>query len=309
MVRKLASRTGSQTQKSQSEYNAGHATGTPKQLRGCAPFALGKGIERQGQGSALDPPKAGGLWKPLFFSRRQPLLNRSRSRTETREMIGNKWILKAPPLTGSKGGAVKGSNEPASVRWNASGGGALALLLRAQRWLHPSYSARPFFRVPLRSSASDRSCAGRFHPAGSPCCAHHDEAPAHADHPPHCRRRHGSPRPAPPDARRRGPHDIHRAQQPGRRLARPGVPRQPAGRHHHLGRLPAADPLQAQQHRLGERRRRRDPAGQRHGGDVPPQARPDVHRRLWRDDRRRREVLVRAHRPRGKRNPPTSRTG
>jgi hypothetical protein len=35
---------------------------------------VGDGSEKQGQGSALDPPKADGLWKPFIFDHRDPAL-------------------------------------------------------------------------------------------------------------------------------------------------------------------------------------------------------------------------------------------
>ena len=50
--------------------------------------------------------------------------------------------------------------------------------------------------------------------------------------------------------------------------------------------------------RLGAGRRGQHQAGERHGGGVHAPPRPDVHRRLWRDDGAGREILVRADRPR-----------
>jgi hypothetical protein len=38
----------------------------------CTPPALMTIPRRQGQGSALDPPKAEGLWKPFIFDNRDP---------------------------------------------------------------------------------------------------------------------------------------------------------------------------------------------------------------------------------------------
>ena len=39
-----------------------------------SPQSLATDPRKQGQGSALDPPKADGLWKPFIFDHRDPAL-------------------------------------------------------------------------------------------------------------------------------------------------------------------------------------------------------------------------------------------
>ena len=77
----------------------------------------------------------------------------------------------------------------------------------------------------------------------------------------------------------------------------PADPHGPVGRQRHARGVSAPDEAEAEFLGARARRGRRSQAGVADGHRVPPEARPDVHRRLRRNDRRRRQVLVRAHRP------------
>ncbi len=68
--------------------------GFPPRMKGRGGIAGG----RQGQASALDPPKAGGLWKPLFFLWRRPSARRSDKREDLKTPFGSA-MPPAPPRT------------------------------------------------------------------------------------------------------------------------------------------------------------------------------------------------------------------